>query len=167
LRSEPETNKPEAPANKMLARTSGFRYDLVDLVGLAGREIGKSGTAERLSQLQQPASLNLPNPLTSNAVESRHFIESFRKAVPQAEPKLDHLALARRQGTKDFNDAFLEQPPVGVLAGGRGFPIAQEILEHTLAVVAHRIVQTDGLPAHNSQRASFLGLHAKHGGNLL
>src|SRR5438309_115351 len=72
-------------------------------------EPSKPLAAKGLPQLEQAARLDLANALAGDAVAAGHFVQRPRFAVLEAKAQLNHLALALRQRTQHFRDAFPQQ----------------------------------------------------------
>src|SRR5207249_3529407 len=121
-------------------------------LGLRFGELDQPPAAVRLSQFEQPACLNLADPLAGDSVSARHLIQGSRMAIAQTEAKLNHLPLARSQGTEHLADPLLEQMLIHGTSRMRGrVRIAQEILQRPLAVPSERLVQAHGVAAHDPQ----------------
>src|SRR5262249_53444585 len=73
------------------------------------RNPGQPLTANRLPQLEQPTSLDLPDAFTGDAIGPRHLVQGARLAIPQTEPQLDHLPLARRQRPQHLGNPLAQQ----------------------------------------------------------
>src|SRR5262249_24536752 len=119
-------------------------------------EVRQALTADRLAQLQQPARLNLPDPLAGDAVGPRHLLEGARVAVAEAETQLNDLALARRQRPQHLADALAQPVPTDPRAGVGRVGVVEEVLQRPLAVAAERLVQADRVARHHAQRLRLL-----------
>src|SRR5579884_123682 len=106
-RTEPKCRNPNANGRHYAGRFSLTRIARMGSLRLG--EFRQALTTQRLPQFEQAACLDLANAFARNAVGSRHFLQRPRLAVAQAETQLDHLALARRQGTQYLGDALTQQ----------------------------------------------------------
>ena len=104
-------------------------------------ELFESGGTRRLAEFQQPAGLDLPDTLAGDAVLLGDLVERARRAVLEAEPEFDHLALAGGQALEHFADALAKQVRVHMFAGVRLLTATEEVFKSPFTVAADRFVQ--------------------------
>lgn len=138
------------PPSLMLQAPDSFRFS----------ELFQTDAANRLAEFQDTAGLDLTNTLASDAEETSNLVECPRLAILESVTKFNHFAFPLGKRTKHLSDAFTEQVLIHKFARrGRG-PIAEKILQCSLAIAADWFVQADRVFADSPQRTDFIDRQA-------
>src|SRR3981081_2752354 len=103
----------------------------------------KLAAARRMAQLAERLGLDLPDALTRDREALTDFLEGVLAAVPDAEPHLDDLFLARRQRLEDRFGLLLEIQVDHRFGRRHHLPIFDEVAQMRILLLADRRFERD------------------------
>src|SRR5215471_8507855 len=101
--------------------------------------------ARRVPELPQRLRLDLPDPLARHVEGPADFLERVLGAVADAEPHLEDLLLARRQGLQDPARLLLQVRDEDRVDGREDAPVLDEVAQMRILLLADRGLERDGL----------------------
>src|SRR3954454_6487868 len=133
---------------------------------------GSDGVAEALRlgqrlELLERVVLDLADPLARHVERAADLLERVRAGAAQAEAHLDHLALTRGERVERAANVLAPQRRRRGVERGDGRLVLDEIAELGLLLLAHRLLERDGLLRHPQDVAELARRALELGGDLL